>query len=211
MKDQRISLILDHVTDTNRVLDLGCGHHDHNMSEDPYWLHKHLVNKNPSTIGLELEEDIALALNDKGYNVIAGNIEDKDLPNRIGEQFDVIVSGELIEHLANPGLLLDNAYQLLKPNGVLILSTPNPWNFFNIASSILRGRIPIHVQHTCWFDYTTLSQLTRRYNFEERFFTYLHWQENQPWRSISLFLYKLGFRRLAGAGLFFVLGKKQNT
>lgn len=67
------------------------------------------------------------------------------------ELFDVIVSFETIEHVPDYNLLLENYSNLLKPNGVLFISTPitkettktphNPyhvieWSFFDFQSLI---------------------------------------------------------------------------
>lgn len=39
--------------------------------------------------------------------------------------FDVVVSKEVIEHLINPDKLISEAYRLLRPGGILVLSSPN--------------------------------------------------------------------------------------
>ena len=41
------------------------------------------------------------------------------------ETFDIIFSKSVIEHLQNPDFLFDEAYRLLKPNGVFICMTPS--------------------------------------------------------------------------------------
>lgn len=41
--------------------------------------------------------------------------------------FDVMVAGEVIEHLGNPEALLLATRELLKPGGKLIVTTPNPF------------------------------------------------------------------------------------
>jgi 2-polyprenyl-6-hydroxyphenyl methylase/3-demethylubiquinone-9 3-methyltransferase len=46
---------------------------------------------------------------------------------------DIVLLGETIEHLPNPFFFFAEASKLLKPNGVLILTTPN--------SSSLRSRV----------------------------------------------------------------------
>lgn len=45
------------------------------------------------------------------------------LPQKLG-LFDVIVSFETIEHIEDEQQFLSNVYQLLKPGGVLVISTP---------------------------------------------------------------------------------------
>lgn len=43
------------------------------------------------------------------------------------EKFDTVVAGEILEHLENPIKFLQDCYKLLNKNGLLIISTPNPY------------------------------------------------------------------------------------
>ncbi|MBI5873338.1 MAG: class I SAM-dependent methyltransferase [Candidatus Omnitrophica bacterium] len=49
------------------------------------------------------------------------------------EHFDLILFAEVIEHLMNPFFVIDEIKRILKPKGILILSTPN---ILNIASRL---------------------------------------------------------------------------
>jgi 2-polyprenyl-3-methyl-5-hydroxy-6-metoxy-1,4-benzoquinol methylase len=56
------------------------------------------------------------------------NIQFCDLNNQIpfeDNSFDICFSTEVIEHLHNPQNLIDETYRVLKPTGILFLSTPN--------------------------------------------------------------------------------------
>lgn len=55
-------------------------------------------------------------------NCLKGDAELFDFGN---EKFDVIVSFQVIEHLYDPGAMLDRVKNHLKPNGIFIVSTPN--------------------------------------------------------------------------------------
>ena len=46
-------------------------------------------------------------------------------PLKVNKFFDVAVCLEVIEHVKNPEKIIENAYKVLKPNGVLVLSTPS--------------------------------------------------------------------------------------
>ena len=205
--DQRISTILKYISHDSKVLDIGCAHHHAERQSDPFWLHQHIKARAKNTVGLELESEECEKLRNMGYNVVCGNIEDNELADMLGRDHDVIVAGELIEHLSNPGLFLENSYEMLKQGGQLIITTPNPWNFFNIISVVLRNKIPIHEQHTAWFDDKTLIQLVTRFGFKVQLFEYLHWMHGQKGEFISKTLYKLKFKRFAGAGILVVLKK----
>ena len=47
------------------------------------------------------------------------------------QPFDVVLLGEIIEHVAFPLDLLKSAYENLKPGGILVLTTPNGNEFGN--------------------------------------------------------------------------------
>ena len=47
------------------------------------------------------------------------------LPAGVGSRFDVVVAGDIIEHLSRPGELLRQLRQVLRPGGQVLLSVPN--------------------------------------------------------------------------------------
>jgi 2-polyprenyl-3-methyl-5-hydroxy-6-metoxy-1,4-benzoquinol methylase len=53
--------------------------------------------------------------------------------------FDVILFGDVLEHLADPGKLLAGCRQYLKPNGRVLVSVPNVANIY-VRLSLLAGR-----------------------------------------------------------------------
>ncbi|OLO38966.1 SAM-dependent methyltransferase [Alkalihalophilus pseudofirmus] len=83
----------------------------------------------------EIHEMIAADLDEEVLNYAKGNyyhplvsfvqadVLDVNLPNKIGT-FDTILSFETIEHVEDDDHFMNNMYHLLKPNGILILSTP---------------------------------------------------------------------------------------
>lgn len=57
------------------------------------------------------------------------------------EPFDVIVAGDVLEHLPRPGELLSAIRPLLKPDGTLLVSLPNVANV-TVRAALLAGRFP---------------------------------------------------------------------
>jgi SAM-dependent methyltransferase len=52
-----------------------------------------------------------------------------DLPKEVKQEvFDCIILTEVLEHVQNPDLLIKNCYNLLKNDGILIISTPNAFS-----------------------------------------------------------------------------------
>ena len=95
-------------------------------------------------------------------NVVLGNMENYDF----NKKFDVIVAGDVIEHIDNQGLFLENIKKHLKNDGYFILTTPNA-KWFNV---ILKP----NSTHTLWHDKYTLSHLLGKFGFRISFFRYYY-------------------------------------
>jgi 2-polyprenyl-3-methyl-5-hydroxy-6-metoxy-1,4-benzoquinol methylase len=116
------------------------------------WLHKKIAAVAARVVGLEISEEQVQALRGMGYEVRWGNAEDFDL----GEEFDVVLAGELIEHLSNPGRFLDCARRHLRPGGVLLLTSPNRFSALEFLKVFRRGVAPVYnkaiAKHVLYFD-----------------------------------------------------------
>jgi 2-polyprenyl-3-methyl-5-hydroxy-6-metoxy-1,4-benzoquinol methylase len=165
----RLPIIQQYVSGDRAVMDLGCvdsrpARHDAaaRIEYKANLLHKRIAEINPSTLGVDIDPEGVRILNEQGFKAIVGNVEEMDL----GQQFDTIIAGEIIEHLENPGRFLRNMRRHLKSNGVIIVSTPNPF-YSGSAWKIWRyGQPAVHEDHMGWQDPTTMAQLFRRTGFE---------------------------------------------
>jgi SAM-dependent methyltransferase len=81
----------------------------------------------------------------------------------LDETFDIIVMGEIIEHIEQPGRLLHNAAMMLDAGGVVVLTTPNPW-YVNVIIKNLLGTAPFteSADHVSWYDASTLYEMGQR-------------------------------------------------
>ncbi|MBT4868247.1 MAG: class I SAM-dependent methyltransferase [Planctomycetaceae bacterium] len=153
----------------NDVLDLGCvdAHparedSDVRLERKPDVLFRRVAEANPSTVGVDIDQDGVTVLTGMGYNVQCADVETMNLER----QFDTIVAGEIIEHLENPGLFLRNMLRHLKPDGTIIVSTPNPF-YTGQTWKIWRHGLPaVHDEHVNWQDPVTLEQLFSRTGYE---------------------------------------------
>lgn len=155
------SWIIPFVRD-KKVLDLGCVQHDLSSKENPDWLHG-IINKHAiSVLGVDyLAEEIA-ALKQQGYNMVSADVETMQLRDR----FEVIVAGDIIEHLSNCGQFMERVYEHLAPEGLFLVTTPNPIHFLRFVQLLLKGQVGANRQHTCWFTQKVLNQLAGRHGFQ---------------------------------------------
>lgn len=78
-------------------------------------------------IAIDVDEETIKYAKGKYYHPLIKfqqeNAVDPRLSERLG-QFDLIMSFETIEHIAEEEVFLSNIYKMLKPGGILVISTP---------------------------------------------------------------------------------------
>ena len=159
--DHKIKFAVDHCRGKD-VLDLGCVQHNPENYKSRFWLHKALAEVSKTLEGLDLYEEGVQFLRQVGYHISVGNAEDFNL----GKQFDVIVAGDLIEHLADLRGFLLSCQSHLKPDGKILISTPNPWYWRNVVKALFFGKVKNNPEHTLWMCPVTLSQLVARFDLQ---------------------------------------------
>ncbi len=142
-----------------KVLDLGCVRHNIEETEKDDWLHGVIVKEADNVTGVDYLEKEVEELNKKGFNIVCANVETMDL----NEQYELIVAGDLIEHLNNFGLFLERVRCHLQSDGTFILTTPNPINIMRFFGVLFKGEVGVNFEHTCWFTMKVLQQLVERY------------------------------------------------
>jgi len=71
--------------------------------------------------------------------LVTGNLDDATLP-LTDEYADVVASIETIEHLENPRAFMRQLARVVKPGGVVIVSTPNQLSLLSKATLVLRNQ-----------------------------------------------------------------------
>lgn len=218
MKNKRVELILSSVKSSDSVLDIGCTSRDH--AKGSIWIHELLCKKAKRVVGVDriLPDIMRGNEGDNSYNLVVADAESM----RLNERFDLIVAGELIEHLSNPGLFLDRVREHLKEEGRLVLTTPNPWEWTRMVRAILRIHSTPVKDHVCWYDKETLTNLLNRYGFTVEQVEFIpripygskrriifNIVERTAYYTCKV-LYRLGFYRIASMGLFIKCSLAQN-
>ena len=111
------------------VLDVGCS---------SGYLARPLTDAGARVLGLEIDPDAAAQARSVCAEVVVGDVESMELPFE-PESFDVILCGDVVEHLRDPGAALARLRPLLRPGGRLVLTTPNVANW-SMRFWLLAGR-----------------------------------------------------------------------
>lgn len=98
---------------------------------------------------------------------------DGDLKQLIPAKFEeapieLIVAGEIIEHLGNPGRLLSKLRTFQCP---LLITVPNAFAEANSAW-IQKNKENVNIDHVSWYSYRTMRTLLERYAFTIKEFYY---------------------------------------
>ena len=124
---------------------------------------------------------------------------DRRLVSRLGEaRFAAVVSSEVIEHLYRPAELLETAYGLLKPGGLLVLTTPYHGYWKNLAIVAL-GKFDSHFTplwdggHIKFFNVRSLRTLVEQCGFIDVRFGYFG-RVPGFWKSMVCITRKPGLR-----------------
>ena len=161
-------LIETFISNEDVVLDVGF--FGQNLTvENPDAPHNQLKRVAKEVYALDLDFDRSAFPDEVHY--VKASAEDFDF----GElKFDVVFAGDLIEHLSNPGLFLEAAKRALKPGGLLLVTTPNCFNMWNVLSKITHYEPVVNKDHTCYFNEKTIRQLYGKNGWEVEEFLYLY-------------------------------------
>jgi 2-polyprenyl-3-methyl-5-hydroxy-6-metoxy-1,4-benzoquinol methylase len=150
------------IPDGSRVLEVGpaAGH-----------VTQELKRKGCEVTGLELDPALAGMARSLYRRMVVGNIEDLDLDAELPEDFDVILCGDVLEHLANPEAVLQKLKRRLALTGYLVVSLPNVAHG-SVRLSLLEGRFTyvkeglLDVTHLRFFTLDSIREVFNRNGFE---------------------------------------------
>lgn len=144
-----------------KVLDLGCIGHTHARAEEPNWLHRKIKDVASEVTGVDMLVEDAKILNRQGYNILVQDVTNLHLDCK----YDVVVAGDIIEHLLNIGQFLTSVSRVLKPGGEFIITTPNPFYLDQFLSVLYNGYPTINDDHTCFIDPFNFFQMIQKDSF----------------------------------------------
>ena len=149
------------------------------------WLHGHLAEVASSLVGVDVNEGGVADAVAAGYEAYAADCRDPEALAALGvAPAQLVIAGEVIEHLDDPGAFLAGLQSLVAPGGQLVVTTPNAYGLFNVLASLARREIN-HPDHVMMFTWRTLTNLASRHG----------------WRAVDTRVYVPSVKDLSGSGL----------
>lgn len=150
-------LIVSSCTKKN-VLDVGCVGQDYDL-DNKDWLHEKIKKVAAQTIGVDITIEKIKQLNKNGYTIYT-----PEELSGLNKKFDVIVMGDVIEHVENPGDFLTFYSRFLTEKGKLIICTPNAFGIRYFIQLLLYKNAGTNHEHTQFFDPYVMLELFKRVN-----------------------------------------------
>ncbi|MDA3963232.1 MAG: methyltransferase domain-containing protein [Planctomycetota bacterium] len=157
--------LLERLVAGQRVVHLGFADHIGVIAEKRArgsWVHDRLRVSAERCVGIDLDADAVEHCRSLGIpDIYCRNILIDGMPGELqGTEWDVVVMGELIEHLPDPvGFLGQLRSQL--PGVLLLVTAPNAWSA-PVMLSALRGSEVVNTDHQAWYTpFTLAKQLVR--------------------------------------------------
>lgn len=132
------------------VLDLGCA---------TGGVARALVDWGCTVYGFELDPEAAVLAESVCKRVVVGDLDTVDLTREFkAERFDVVLAGDVLEHVMDPARVLRQAKALLADDGYVVVSVPNMAHG-SVRLALLHGDLP--PSDTGLLDRTHIQYLTR--------------------------------------------------
>lgn len=143
------------------VLDIGVVSHSARYLDQPGWRHGRIARVAARCVGLDVIPSLVNELRARGFDV---RCVDATSEVDLGERFDVVFVGDVIEHVNNAVALLRFACRHLSEHGAVFVATPNPFSRKFYRQFMRDGVMVVNLDHVAWITPTMALELGRRSN-----------------------------------------------
>jgi SAM-dependent methyltransferase len=173
------------------VLHLGCTNFPYTKEaiEKDVLLHIELLKISDELYGFDFDQAGIDILAKSGVNnLYRADLEALDEVD-LKESFEVIIAGEIIEHLRNPARFLKGIQRFMNSETKLVITTINAYCALRFLIYGFRGKggknEPVHPDHVAYYSFKTLSLAVERENlYLEKFCFYdvgVEHRQFNPW------------------------------
>lgn len=157
---ERDKILIEYCKD-KRVLHVGCTDYPFfqtAMSEGNL-LHKKLSLVARCLIGIDTASEDVLSMTEGGYDVRVIDAQNMS-KHSWDDTFDIVLLADVIEHISNPGLVVDEARKLLSEKGKVIVTVPNAFGIVRYLKSLFRYE-QVHHDHVAYYSSGVLETLAQ--------------------------------------------------
>ncbi len=190
----RQQYLLSRAASARNVLHIGCTNspNTHSRWESGLLLHQHLCSQGrrlgQNIVGLDIDVGAVEWLREKMPNerIVCGDAHhlDETLP---GEFFDLILAGDVIEHLPDPGRFLRACLKALSRDGTVVVSTINTFGIVRFAKACF-GHEAVHDEHTSYYSVSTMDRLAKVTGYSLEKVGYYSVEPQLLWSGVNGFL-----------------------
>lgn len=172
------TVLLRYVPPGSRVLDVGCA-----TGRRCAWLREHLQCR---AVGVEYNPEMVEAARSRCDDVHLANLEELPELPQADASFDVLIFGDVLEHLRNPEQVLTYLQRYLTPGGRILISLPN-FLFLFVRIKVVLGLFRyteygiLDKTHLRFYTKVTAGELARDCGLAVRNWDYMP-PEYGPWR-----------------------------
>jgi 2-polyprenyl-3-methyl-5-hydroxy-6-metoxy-1,4-benzoquinol methylase len=152
-----------------RVLHLGCvGNTDLEPAVRARMFSRTLharLSEVADVVGVDYSAEVVADYRARGVcsNIVCGDVQRLEELTLEG-RFDVIIAADIIEHLSNPGRMLDGIRRICSAESTVVLTTPNAFGLPNYLRFCL-GRFREGQEHVMTFNEQNLRNLLERHGY----------------------------------------------
>jgi len=143
---------LIHYNPKGNILDVGCA--------SGFFLDVSAKN-GMATFGIELSSDAANKARKNHKNIFNGPLEDANYPNAF---FDIVTIYDIIEHVLDPNSTIKEVSRIIKPDGIIVITTPDisSWHARLLGK---RWGMITPLEHLFYFSPNTIRLLLEKHDF----------------------------------------------
>lgn len=134
------------------------------------YLHKLISEASKNCIGIDINRKNMTYLRETHQisNIYYGNAENPETFETDKETLlntEVILIPDLIEHLNNPGLMLEGLRKFFPKTATILILTPNPFSYLNFIFTLFNREF-YNAYHTCYFSTNNMKVLLENHGFK---------------------------------------------
>ncbi|MBI4755344.1 MAG: methyltransferase domain-containing protein [Betaproteobacteria bacterium] len=157
--DRGLLEFVEALVDGRTVLDIGVVSHSARYFDQPDWRHGHVARRARRCVGVDILAPLVDELNARGFDV---RCVDATSEADLGERFEVVFIGDVLEHVDNTVALLRFAARHLAPGGRIYATTPNPFSRKFFRRFRRDGTAIVNLDHMAWITPTQAMEIARR-------------------------------------------------